>query len=106
MAHVGDVEFLTGHSDEGYVLGIRWTAARPFNYGRGVHPEAAGLRIAVLSVPAADRAGTRTALRTYALPELGEWLDQALAAPDTWRFSDHHRYWKLTDGRLTHHDEQ
>ncbi|WP_327344501.1 hypothetical protein [Streptomyces europaeiscabiei] len=49
----------------------------------------------------------QTALRTYALPQLAEWIDQALAAPETWRSSDHRRYWTLTDGRLlTHHDEQ
>lgn len=107
MAHVGEVRFLTGHGEEGSVLGIAWTAAQPFNYGRGIHPEAAGFRIDVLSVPAADRADMQTALRTYALPQLAEWIDQALAAPETWRSSDHRRYWTLTDGRLlTHHDEQ
>nr|WP_189786085.1 hypothetical protein [Streptomyces capitiformicae] len=105
MAHVSDVSFLTGHSEEGYVLGIEWTAAQPFNYGRGIHPDASGFRIDVLPVPAADRADARTALRTYALPQLGEWINQALAAPETWRSSDHRRYWRLADGLLTHHDQ-
>ncbi|MET7622724.1 hypothetical protein [Streptomyces sp. NPDC005408] len=105
MSHVSDLRFLTGHSDEGYAIGIEWVAAQSFNYGRGTHPDAVGFRIDVIPVATADRADARAALRTHALPQLDEWINGALTADETWRSGSHRRYWRCVDGRVTHHDE-
>lgn len=105
MSHVSDLRFLSGHSDAGDAIGIEWVAAQPFNYGHGTHPNAVGFRIDVISVPKSDRADARTALRTHALPQLGEWIDHALTASEIWRSSNHSRYWRFADGSVTHRDE-
>ncbi|MFB6837632.1 hypothetical protein [Streptomyces sp. NPDC056361] len=104
MSHVGDLRFLSGNSGTGNAIGIEWVAAQPFNYGRGIHPNAVGFRIDVIPVPKGDRADARTALRTHALPQLCEWIDHALTASETWRSSNHCRYWRFADGHVTHHD--
>lgn len=64
-----------------------------------------GFRIDVYPVGATERAGTRAVLQAHALPELHEWIMQAVAADETWRLSPHQRYWRLIDGYLTHRDE-
>lgn len=105
MSHINEIRFLTGHSDDGYAIGIEWVAAQPFNYGRGTHPDAAGFRIDVIPVPTGERADARAALRTHALPQLSEWVNRALTTTETWRSGGHRRYWRFADGRVTHHDE-
>ncbi|MFI5794106.1 hypothetical protein [Streptomyces sp. NPDC051677] len=104
MAHVTDLEFLTGHDSGTIVLGAAWVAPLPRNYGRGVHPDTVGVRIDVHPVAAAERAATRAVLRSQALPQLLRWIEGAITADETWRLTPHQHYWHLTDGRLTHRD--
>jgi hypothetical protein len=106
MSHVSDLRFLSEKSDAGDALGVEWVAAQSFNYGRGTHPDAVGFRIDVIPVEKGDRADARAALRTHALPQLGEWMDRALMAGETWRSSNHSRYWLFADGSVTHRDEE
>ena len=87
------------------VLGAAWVAPRPTNYGRGVHPDMVGVHIDVHPVDAAERAAFRGVLRAQALPQLREWITQAIAADETWRLTPHQHYWRITDGHLTHRDE-
>jgi hypothetical protein len=105
MAHVTDLEFLTGHDSGTIVLGAAWIAPNPVNHGRGVHPDSVGVRIDVHPVDATDRAATRAVLRSQALPQLLRWIEGAITADETWRLTPHQHYWRLTDGRLTHRDE-
>ncbi|MFF5711532.1 hypothetical protein [Streptomyces sp. NPDC012756] len=105
MTRVTDLRFLTGHDSGTVVLGAAWVAPNRRNYGRGIHPESVGFRIDVHPVDAADRAATRAVLREQALPQLHEWVTQAIAADETWQLTDHQHCWRLVDGRLTHRDE-
>lgn len=105
MTRVTDLRFLTGHDSETIVLGAEWIAPLPRNHGRGTHPDMVGFRIDVHPVQAAARAATRAVLRAHALPQLHEWITQAIAANETWRLTSHQLYWRLTNGQLTHHDE-
>ncbi|GGV11211.1 hypothetical protein [Streptomyces griseoflavus] len=105
MSRVTDLRFLTGHDSGTIVLGAAWVAPNPRNYGRGMDPDMVGFRIDVHPVDATVRAATRAVLRESALPQLHAWVTRAIAADETWQLTDHQRYWRLTDGRLTHHDE-
>lgn len=105
MDHVTDLDFLTGPDSGTIVLGAAWVAPHPRNYGRGVHPDLVGVRIAVHPVDATARADTRTLLRAQALPQLLAWIEAATTAHETWRLTPHQHYWRLTDGHLTHRDE-
>lgn len=105
MAHVTDLEFLTGHDSGTIVLGAAWVAPHPRNYGRGVHPDTVGVRIDVHPVAAAERAATRALLRAEALPQLLTWIEQTTTADETWRLTPHQHHWHLTDGHLTHKDK-
>ncbi|WP_234342355.1 hypothetical protein [Streptomyces sp. NRRL B-3648] len=105
MSRVTDLRFLTGHDSGTIVLAAEWIAPDSRNYGRGIHPDTVGFRIDVHPVDANERAAIRAVLRTDALPQLHEWITQALAADGTWHMTAHQRYWRLTDGRLTHRDE-
>lgn len=106
MSRVTDLRFLTGHDSGTLVLGAAWVAPNPRNYGRGVHPDMVGFRIDVHPVDATGRAATRAVLRDRALPQLHAWFTRAIATDETWRLTDHQHYWRLTDGRLTHRDEE
>ncbi|MGW6741394.1 hypothetical protein ACWGDX_11770 [Streptomyces sp. NPDC055025] len=106
MTHVTDLRFLTGHDSGTIVLGAAWVAPNPRNYGRGIHPDAVGFRIDVHPVDATERAAARAVLRAYALPQLHEWITQAIAADETWQLTPHQHYWRLTNGHLTHRDEE
>ncbi|MFE2431685.1 hypothetical protein ACFXJ5_33765 [Streptomyces sp. NPDC059373] len=105
MTRVTDLRFLTGHDSGTIVLGAEWIAPHPVNHGRGTHPDMVGFRIDVHPVDATARAATRAVLQGHALPQLHEWITQAIAADETWRLTPHQRHWRFTDGRLTHHDE-
>lgn len=105
MTRVTDLAFLTGHDSGTIVLGAAWIAPNPRNYGRGIHPDMVGFRLDVHPVDATERAATRAVLRAQALPQLHEWITQAIAADETWRLTDHQHYWRLTNGHLTHRDE-
>ncbi|MFC9398138.1 hypothetical protein ACFTWS_34030 [Streptomyces sp. NPDC057027] len=105
MTRVTDLRFLAGHDSGTIVLGAAWVAPNRHNYGRGIHPESVGFRIDVHPVGAADRAAIRAVLRAQALPQLHEWVTQAIAADGTWQLTDHQHYWRLSDGHLTHRDE-
>ncbi len=105
MSRVTDLRFLTGHDSGTIVLAAEWIAPNSRNYGRGIHPDTVGFRMDVHPVDATERAATRAVLRTNALPQLHEWITQALAADKTWQLTPHQQYWRLTDGRLTHRDE-
>ncbi|MCX4538861.1 hypothetical protein OHA79_48250 (plasmid) [Streptomyces sp. NBC_00841] len=105
LDRVTDLRFLTGHDSGTIVLGVEWVAPEPFNYGHGIHPDAVGFRIDVPAVDATERAATRALLKAHALPQLHEWVTQAIAADETWRQTPHLHYWRLTGGHLTHRDE-
>lgn len=105
MDRVTDLRFLTGHDSGTIVLGAEWIAPEPRNHGRGIHPDTIGFRIDVHPVDATERAATRALLQTRALPQLREWVAQAVAADETWLQTPHRHYWRLTDGHLTHRDE-
>ncbi|MEW2624740.1 hypothetical protein [Streptomyces sp. NPDC048106] len=105
MTRVTDLAFLTGHDSGTIVLGAAWTAPNRRNYGRGIHPDMVGFRIDIHPVDATERAATRAVLRAQALPQLHEWIRQAIAADETWQLTDHQRYWRLADGHLMHRDE-
>ncbi|SEG90580.1 hypothetical protein SAMN05216223_12219 [Actinacidiphila yanglinensis] len=105
MTRVTDLRFLTGHDSETIVLGAEWIAPIPRNHGRGTHPDMVGFRIDIHPVEAAERAATRAVLRAQALPQLHEWITQAIAANETWRLTPHQHYWRLTNGHLTHRDD-
>ncbi|MFC9943854.1 hypothetical protein [Streptomyces pratensis] len=105
MGHVTDLGFLTGHDSGTIVLGAEWVAPNPRKYGRGIHPDMVGVRIDVHPVDAAERAAIRAVLRAHALPQLHEWITQAIAADESWQLTPHQRRWRLTDGHLTHRDE-
>ncbi|MFG2674933.1 hypothetical protein [Streptomyces sp. NPDC048445] len=105
MARVTDLGFLTGHDSGTIVLGAEWIAPVPSNYGRGVHPDMVGFRIDVHPVDAVERAATRAVLRERALPQLHEWITEAIAADETWKSTPRRHLWRLTHGRLTHRDE-
>ncbi|MFJ3159841.1 hypothetical protein [Streptomyces kanasensis] len=105
LARATDLQFLTGHDSGTIVLGAAWVAPCPRNHGRGIHPDSVGFRTDVHPVDAAERATVRAVLRAQALPQLREWITQAIAADETWRLAPHQHYWRLTDGRLTHRDE-
>ena len=85
MSRVTDLRFLTGHGSGTIILGAAWVAPNPRNYGRAIHPDTLGFRIDVLPVNATDRAATRAVLRAHALPQLHEWITQAIDADETWR---------------------
>ncbi|MGW1880492.1 hypothetical protein [Streptomyces sp. NPDC001975] len=106
MTRVTALEFLTGHDSGTIVLGAEWVAPNPRNYGRGIHPDMVGFRIDVHPVDATERAATRAVLRAHALPQLHEWITQAIAADETWQLTPHRHYWRLTNGHLTHRDEE
>ncbi|MFE7113515.1 hypothetical protein ACFU98_45715 [Streptomyces sp. NPDC057575] len=105
MTRVRDLQFLTGPDSGTIVLGAAWLAPNPRNYGRGIHPDMVGVYIDVHPVDATERAATRAVLRAHALPQLHEWITQAIAADETWQLTDHQHYWRLTDGHLTDRDE-
>ncbi|WP_329218311.1 hypothetical protein OG352_18720 [Streptomyces sp. NBC_01485] len=105
MAHVTEMRFLSGQDDGTIMLGAAWVAPHPHNYGRSIHPDSIGVRIDVHPVDATERAATRAVLRAQALPQLLEWITQAITADETWRLTPHQHYWRLTDGHLTHRDE-
>ncbi|MCX4741258.1 hypothetical protein [Streptomyces antibioticus] len=105
MSRVTDLCFVSGHGSETILLGASWTAPFSRNYGRGIHPDSVGFYIDVHPVAATRRAAVRALLRTQALPQLHEWVARACAADETWRLAPHRHYWRLTDGLLTHHDE-
>jgi hypothetical protein len=104
-SHVGELRFLTGQDSDTVVLSAVWTAPIPSNYGAGIHPDAAGIRVDIHTVDAGARAATRALLREQALPQLRAWVTRAITAHETWRLTWHGRYWHVADGRLTHHDE-
>ncbi|MFE2012626.1 hypothetical protein [Streptomyces sp. NPDC059491] len=105
FAQVGEVRLLRGNSGEGYALEVAWVAPQPFRYGRGVHPDAAGIRVDIIPVATTLRGDIRSVLRAQALPQLRDWIERALVAPETWQLSDHRRSWAVADGSLTFHDE-
>ncbi|MEU1535050.1 hypothetical protein [Streptomyces fagopyri] len=105
MSRVTALRFLMGHDSRPIVLGAEWIAPIPHNYGRSMHPDMVGFRIDVHPVDAAERAATRAVLRAHALPQLHEWITQAIAADETWQSTPHQHHWRLNDGRLTHRDE-
>ncbi|MEV5004839.1 hypothetical protein AB0K74_13875 [Streptomyces sp. NPDC056159] len=105
MTRVKDLQFLTGHDSGTIVLGAAWVAPNPSNYGRGIHPDMVGFHIDVHPVDATQRAAIHAVLRAQALPQLHDWITQAIAADETWQLSPHQRYWCLSDGHLTHRDE-
>ncbi|MFD4607133.1 hypothetical protein ACFWOT_03275 [Streptomyces sp. NPDC058440] len=105
LSRVKDLQFVTGQGSGTIVLGAQWLAPNPRNYGRGVHPDMVGVYIDVHPVDATERAATRAVLQEHALPQLREWITQAIAADETWQLTDHQHYWRLTDGHLTHRDE-
>ncbi|MFE4449456.1 hypothetical protein [Streptomyces sp. NPDC056796] len=105
MSRVTDLRFLTGQDSGSIVLGAAWVAPESRTYGRGVHPDSVGFSIDVHPVDATDRAATRDVLRAHALPQLRAWVEQGVAADETWRLTGHQHYWRLVDGRLTHRDE-
>ncbi|MGW3105062.1 hypothetical protein [Streptomyces sp. NPDC001100] len=104
-ADVTELRFLTGHDGGNILLGAAWVAPHPHTYGRTIHPDSVGFRIDVHPVDAPDRAATRAVLRAQALPLLRAWIAQSTDADETWRLTPHQRHWRLTDGRLTQHDE-
>jgi hypothetical protein len=106
MSRVTDLEFLTGHDSGTIVLGAAWVAPDPRNHGRGIHPDMVGVSLDVHPVDATERAAIRAVLRAQALPQLREWITRAIAADETWRLTPHQHYWRLTDGCLTHRDEE
>jgi hypothetical protein len=106
MTHVRDLQFLTGHGSATIVLGAQWVAPLSRTYGRGIHPDSVGIFIDIHPVDATARAAARAVLRTRALPQLHEWVTRAIAADETWRLTPHRHYWRLTDGHLTHGDEE
>ncbi|GED84283.1 hypothetical protein TNCT6_13680 [Streptomyces sp. 6-11-2] len=106
MSRVKDLQFLTGHDSGTIVLGAAWVAPNPRNYGRGIHPDMVGLHMDVHPVDATRRAAIRAVLRAQALPQLHDWITRAIAADETWQLTPHQRYWHLSDGHLTHRDEE
>lgn len=105
MARVTDLRFLAGHNSGTMVLGAEWIAPNPRRYGRGIHPDMVGFRIDVHAVDATERAPIRAILKADALPQLHEWITQAVAADETWQLTSHQHYWRLAAGHLTHRDE-
>ncbi|WP_327269586.1 hypothetical protein OG233_21690 [Streptomyces sp. NBC_01218] len=105
MRRVNDLRFLTGYDSGSIVLGAAWVAPEPRNYGRGIHPDAVGIRLDVHPVDATERAAVRAALRAHALPQLHAWIMRAIAADKTWRLTPHQYHWRFADGHLTHGDE-
>ncbi len=106
MSGVTELRFLTGHDSGTLVLSAAWVAPAPRTYGRGVHPDAVGIRIDVHPVDAASRAASRDVLRAHGLPQLHAWVVQSLAADETWQLTAHRRHWRLSGGRLTYRDEE
>ncbi|MFJ9245363.1 hypothetical protein [Streptomyces sp. NPDC101776] len=105
LTRVTDLRFLTGQDCGSIVLGAAWVAPGPRAYGRGIHPDSVGFRMDVHPVDAPERAATRAVLRARALPQLHDWITRAISADETWRLTPHQHYWRLADGRLTHHDK-
>ncbi|WP_327695165.1 hypothetical protein [Streptomyces sp. NBC_00459] len=105
-SHIRELSFLTGTDSGTIVLGARWLAPESRTYGGGIHPDSVGFYVDVHPVDAADRAVIRATLKEAALPQLHAWIAQGLAGPETWRQTHHLHYWRLTDGHLTHADEE
>jgi hypothetical protein len=105
-SHIREFRYLNGPGSGTVVLGARWLAPESRNYGRGIHPDSVGFYVDLHPVDTADRAAVRALLKETALPQLHAWITQGLAGPETWRQAHHLHYWHLTDGRLTHADEQ
>ena len=105
-SHIRELRVLTGTDSGTVVLGARWVAPESRTYGAGIHPDSVGFYVDVHPVDAADRAVIRAILKEAALPQLHAWITQGLAGPETWRQTHHLHYWHLTDGHLTHADEE
>ncbi|MFE9255011.1 hypothetical protein [Streptomyces sp. NPDC006879] len=105
MGQVKELKFLTGADSGGIALGAAWVAPSPRNYGRGVHPDMVGFFIDVHPVGATERATARAVLRSEALPQLRAWVAAAVTADETWRLTPHQRYWRISAGGLTRHDD-
>ncbi len=105
-SHIRYLTFLTGPDDGTAVLGVSWLAPEPSTYGRGPHPDSVGVSIDVHPVDAAERAATRAVLKATALPQLHEWITEAVTATETWQQTSHLRRWHLTDGLLVHIDDE
>lgn len=65
----------------------------------------AGVRVDVHPVDVTGRPGIRAVLRAHALPQLHEWITQAIAADETWQLTPHQHYRRPTDGCLTRREE-
>jgi hypothetical protein len=108
MTQIGNLGFRDKPSNDGTLLRVGWVPPVTPSYGRGTAMPAhmQGLQIRVYPVAAADRAAARTTLRQEALPQLDEWITQALQAPETWLMTRHGQDWQLINGKLAHHDER
>jgi hypothetical protein len=108
MPQIGSLWFRDNPSNDGTLLRVGWVPPVTSSYGVGTGMPAhmQGLQIMVLPLGAADRAAARTILRREALPQLDEWITQALQAPETWLLTRRGRHWQLINGHLAHHDER
>ena len=106
MTQIGNPWFHDNPSNDGTLLRVEWVPPVTSNYGAGMPAYMQGLRITVLPLGTADRAAARTILRQEALPQLDEWTNQALQAPETRLLTRHGRRWQLVNGHLAHHDER
>jgi len=106
MTQIGHLGFSDNPSSDGTLLRVGWVPAVTSGYGTGKPAHMQGVQIRVFPLATADRAAARTILRREALPQLDEWVTQALQAPETWHLARHARHWQLINGRLAHHDER
>jgi hypothetical protein len=108
MDHIGKLWFRAEPSDDGTVLRVEWVPAPVSNYGvgGGMPTDMLGLQIGIFPLNAVDRAAARVVLRRVALPELDSWICDALQASESWLQVRHGRCWRLTDSRLTHHEQR
>jgi hypothetical protein len=108
MAQIGHLWFRDKPSVDGALLRVGWVPPVTFSYGIGTGMPAymQGIQIRVSPLETTDRAAARTILRQEAMPQLDEWITEALQARETWLLTRHGRYWQLINGHLTHHDER
>ena len=106
MPQIGSLWFRDNPSNDGTLLRVGWVPPVTSSYGTAMPAHMQGLQISVFPLGTADRAAARAILRREAMPQLDEWISQALQAPETWLLTRHGRHWQLINGHLTHHDER
>ncbi|KQV13957.1 MULTISPECIES: hypothetical protein [unclassified Kitasatospora] len=100
MTRVERLYFSDRPHEDGSLLGIQW-------YGVNVHPTLRSrLSLTVGPLPATERAAARQILVRTCLPEVAAWIDEMVAASETWRQAGHYRHWRLAgDSGVTHRDD-